>query len=72
MVSDTHRRVAALASPLWASPEMRSPVRLSKAYLQALAVHTVAAAAEERTFTDKIEHLVSADGCILEEKIGKT
>lgn len=51
---------------------MRSPMRLSKAYIQALAVHAVAAAAEEQTFTDKIEHLVSANGCILEEKIGKT
>ena len=47
-------------------------MRLSKAYIQALAVHAVAAAAEEQTFTDKTEHLVSANGCILEEKIGKT
>ena len=50
---------------------MRSPMRLSKAYLQARAVHAMAAAAEKRTFTDKIEHLVSANGRILEEKIYK-
>ena len=50
---------------------MWSPMRLSKAYLQALAVHAVAAAAEEQTFTDKIEHLVCAMGHILEEKIDK-
>ena len=46
-------------------------MRLSKAYLQARAVHAMAAAAEKRTFTDKIEHLVSANGRILEEKIYK-